>query len=39
LLANTPPDSLSNARVQKALDIIERVAELCDQAAHIYGEQ
>ncbi|EPQ30452.1 uncharacterized protein PFL1_01978 [Pseudozyma flocculosa PF-1] len=34
LLSNTPPQSLSHARVQRALGSIQRVALLCDAASN-----
>lgn len=33
LLRNTPPESLSHARVQRAITLIQKVAMLCDSAA------
>ncbi|KAN0064802.1 hypothetical protein ACQY0O_001859 [Thecaphora frezii] len=33
LLSNTPPQSLSHARVQRALDSVQRIASLCDAAS------
>ncbi len=33
LLRNTPPESLSHARVQRAIALIQKVALLCDSAA------
>ncbi|CBQ73276.1 conserved hypothetical protein [Sporisorium reilianum SRZ2] len=35
LLRNTPPESLSHARVQRAVALIQRVALLCDSAAPV----
>ncbi|KAJ9479352.1 DH domain-containing protein [Pseudozyma hubeiensis] len=35
LLRNTPPESLSHARVQRAIDLIQKVALMCDAAAPI----
>lgn len=37
LLRNTPPESLSHARVQRAISLIQRVALLCDSAAPVAG--
>ena len=33
LLRNTPPESLSHARVQRAISLIQKVAAMCDSAA------
>ncbi|KDN53476.1 hypothetical protein K437DRAFT_72664 [Tilletiaria anomala UBC 951] len=38
LQSNTPVDSLSYLRLERALDIVRRVAELCDEASHNYAE-
>ncbi|GAC97451.1 hypothetical protein PHSY_005037 [Pseudozyma hubeiensis SY62] len=35
LLRNTPPESLSHARVQRAIGLIQKVALMCDAAAPI----
>ncbi|UTT92144.1 hypothetical protein NDA17_005662 [Ustilago hordei] len=35
LLRNTPPESLSHARVQRATALIQKVALLCDSAAFV----
>lgn len=35
LLRNTPPESLSHARVQRAIGLIQKVALLCDSAAPV----
>lgn len=35
LLRNTPPESLSHARVQRAIALIQKVALLCDSAAPV----
>ncbi|EST05174.2 Dbl homology (DH) domain protein [Kalmanozyma brasiliensis GHG001] len=37
LLRNTPPESLSHARVQRAISLIQKVALLCDSAAPVTG--
>lgn len=35
LLRNTPPESLSHARVQRAISLIQKIALLCDSAATV----
>ncbi|SPO23803.1 uncharacterized protein UTRI_03668_B [Ustilago trichophora] len=35
LLRNTPPESLSHARVQRAISLIQKIALMCDSAAPI----
>ncbi|SNX83820.1 uncharacterized protein MEPE_02528 [Melanopsichium pennsylvanicum] len=35
LLRNTPPESLSHARVQRAIALIQKIALLCDSAAPV----